>query len=737
MGYPASYVLQARFADGREQTIHIRDERAVVGAFDCDVLVEEPGVSAQHAELLFREGIVGVRDLGSTNGTWVCDRRVDRAILRPGRWFRVGHTTFELLDIQMPLDEVAGGGGGTSRPVLDVAVVPRAQPPAPIVPVDDDPTTVFIAESDAATGAWLASSLRDLHPRIVTSGSEAVRRTSHLDNAVVIIGRHLPDMTPADLVSMLGGHVAILAPQDVAPASDRVFYRLRPGLSGVDLVGIVQSALRPRGGDVVPISTARAWSSKLVFDICATVGSRPDPALAAAAVEDGIARLLAVSRATCAFYDAESGLVWTESEHNPVETVATSGIVGFVARTGRAVHAPTAGGDPRYDGNVDDPAGRGNEAILAVPAIGADREVHAVLVAIREPTQGYFDQQACEVLAELGREVGPVLQRLGALVEAQQVLEEQQQGPKALELFRPEAVAAYRNRRDEEGDVIRVSPGWSRTMYWALLVMLIVGALGLALGEISQYSEGPCVVRQEGRAEVVAAGAGALASIEVEAGTRVREGQVLARLTDGSERSAYDATRNDFHAQLRSRLLDPTDEAAAAQAQAMRRQLDAAEAALEERVLRAPHDGIVTDIGVDEGQHLKIGDAVMAVVDDRIDALEVIAFLPGGDRPQIEPGMPMRIELQGFDYAYQDVTVETISEGVVGPGEAKRLLGPQLADTLPLGGGVVMVRARLPGTTFESDGVVYPYHDGMGGGAEVRLRDETVLEMLIPALREL
>ena len=43
----------------------------------------------------------------------------------------------------------------------------------------------------------------------------------------------------------------------------------------------------------------------------------------------------------------------------------------------------------------------------------------------------------------------------------------------------------------------------------------------------------------------------------------------------------------------------------------------------------------------------------------------------------------------------------------------------------------------LPAATFESDGVVYPYHDGMGGTAEVRTRDETILEMIIPALKEL
>ena len=167
------------------------------------------------------------------------------------------------------------------------------------------------------------------------------------------------------------------------------------------------------------------------------------------------------------------------------------------------------------------------------------------------------------------------------------------------------------------------------------------------------------------------------------------------------------------------------------------RQLEAAEATLEQRVIRAPHDGVVTDVHVQPGQHVNIGDVVMAVVDESDPGLEIVAFLPGADRPQLEPGMPMRLSLAGFEYAYQDVVVEEISEGVVGPAEAGRMLGPQLADTLPLGGGVVMVRARLPGRTFVSDDEVYPFHDGMGGEVDVRLDAETILEMLIPALGEL
>ena len=97
----------------------------------------------------------------------------------------------------------------------------------------------------------------------------------------------------------------------------------------------------------------------------------------------------------------------------------------------------------------------------------------------------------------------------------------------------------------------------------------------------------------------------------------------------------------------------------------------------------------------------------------------------------------MRLELSNFKYAYQTAEVTSISDGVIGPAEAKRMLGPQLADTLPVQGSVVVVKGRLPSKTFTSDDKEYEYHDGMGGTAEIALKNETILEMMLPALKEL
>lgn len=770
----ASYVLRS-VSGLNTQRYHVYQQRMTIGSGACDVVVSEPGVSRMHAELLFRDGIVGVRDLDSASGTWVNGERLHRSVLRPGQTFRIGSVDFEILDVRggrgskaQTVDELdpatrihtgasstpkrAPNSGLVTGPVLDARVV-RSQPATvgPISPANEKAAgpgalsrrgpmaQVFIAEADPTVRAWLAGALGAANPVVVDSASALLELLQHAPRAVLVLGRSLRDMTVRQLVAVLPGpeHVRIIADASAEEAGAEVFYRLAPGMREADLMAVVRSAALPVGSQAAPakLSGARAWAQKQIFDICSAVSARPEAEAAAAATENGIAELLSVARVLCVFHDGESSELWTDSTAAPIEGSAATGIVGFVARTGTPVHAPVASSDPRYDVTVDDPHGTGAEAILAVPA-SSGREVHAVLVAVRERAQGFFEQRECQALASLGRELGPILARVARTAEAEDALMQLEHGQGAAALFREEALAAHRDT-GESGEPIRIAPGWSRRMYWALLAMLVVGILGIALGEVNRYSTGPAVVRQHGRSELVALVQGPIASIEVEAGQRVHKGQVLARLRDVTERASYDAMRDDFNSQLRERLLDPSAEAPAQQVRSLRRQLDAAKGTLEQRVVRAPHDGIVTDVHVQPGQHVNSGDVVMAVVDERDPGLEVVAFLPGADRPQLQPGMSMRLSLSGFEYAYQEVIVEEISEGVVGPAEAKRMLGTQLGDTVLIGGGVVMVRGRLPAATFVSDDQVYPFHDGMDGEVDVRLDAETILEMLVPALEEL
>jgi hypothetical protein len=71
----------------------LRESVTVVGrSRRCDIVLPDPNVSRQHAEIRRQDGDFVVRDLGSTNGTRVNRRDVKQAVLRDGDRIEVGTT---------------------------------------------------------------------------------------------------------------------------------------------------------------------------------------------------------------------------------------------------------------------------------------------------------------------------------------------------------------------------------------------------------------------------------------------------------------------------------------------------------------------------------------------------------------------------------------------------------------------------------------------------------------------
>jgi membrane fusion protein (multidrug efflux system) len=169
---------------------------------------------------------------------------------------------------------------------------------------------------------------------------------------------------------------------------------------------------------------------------------------------------------------------------------------------------------------------------------------------------------------------------------------------------------------------------------------------------------------------------------------------------------------------------------------ALRLELERARLAAAERRVTSPVAGVVGDILARPGQPIGPGEVIATVVDPDSE-LEVVALMPGRDRPQLKPGMTLRVELSGYRYAYQDARIESVATEVVGPTEARRYLGAQVADTMNIAGPVVVVRARLTGRTFTADDATYRYHDGMAAQAEIKVRTERVLFALMPGLKRL
>jgi pSer/pThr/pTyr-binding forkhead associated (FHA) protein len=89
-----------------EQTIDVRPGTTlVVGRSPaCDAPVIDGTVSRRHAELVADEAGGEVRDLGSSNGTYVNDARVERAALAAGDVVRFGKVRFRVGPMPEPVD---------------------------------------------------------------------------------------------------------------------------------------------------------------------------------------------------------------------------------------------------------------------------------------------------------------------------------------------------------------------------------------------------------------------------------------------------------------------------------------------------------------------------------------------------------------------------------------------------------------------------------------------------------
>lgn len=70
--------------------------RAVVGtAPDCDAIMKDPSISGRHAEFMSTSQGFRVNDLGSTNGTYVNDKRVTNSDLIDNDNVRLGRVNFK------------------------------------------------------------------------------------------------------------------------------------------------------------------------------------------------------------------------------------------------------------------------------------------------------------------------------------------------------------------------------------------------------------------------------------------------------------------------------------------------------------------------------------------------------------------------------------------------------------------------------------------------------------------
>lgn len=95
-----TYVLRLERKNQPPAELRFDRPRVTLGREAGDVVLGDPGTSGRHAEILFEDGIVRYRDVGSTNGTWIGQKRVTEEVMRPGVALTLGGCTLTLVRVE-------------------------------------------------------------------------------------------------------------------------------------------------------------------------------------------------------------------------------------------------------------------------------------------------------------------------------------------------------------------------------------------------------------------------------------------------------------------------------------------------------------------------------------------------------------------------------------------------------------------------------------------------------------
>ena len=79
------------------RTQELKAEKTTVGRVEDNTFqIAEPSVSSHHCEVLLRGDEVVVRDLNSTNGTYINGEKVTERVMKPGQILRLGQVELRL-----------------------------------------------------------------------------------------------------------------------------------------------------------------------------------------------------------------------------------------------------------------------------------------------------------------------------------------------------------------------------------------------------------------------------------------------------------------------------------------------------------------------------------------------------------------------------------------------------------------------------------------------------------------
>src|SRR5579862_4713651 len=81
------------------ESVEVSGDRLTFGrSTDCDVILRSKEVSSRHAQLVVRDRVWWLQDLGSSTGTLVRKKRIIQQVLKPGDEFAISQYRFRFTD---------------------------------------------------------------------------------------------------------------------------------------------------------------------------------------------------------------------------------------------------------------------------------------------------------------------------------------------------------------------------------------------------------------------------------------------------------------------------------------------------------------------------------------------------------------------------------------------------------------------------------------------------------------
>ncbi len=116
----AKLVILTQGLNGRAHELNV--DRTTIGRVEDNTFqIAEPSISSHHCEVLLRGNDVVIKDLNSTNGTFINNEQITESVLKPGQTLRLGQ-------IELKLEIGQPAPGPASTPASAPATAPAPGP---------------------------------------------------------------------------------------------------------------------------------------------------------------------------------------------------------------------------------------------------------------------------------------------------------------------------------------------------------------------------------------------------------------------------------------------------------------------------------------------------------------------------------------------------------------------------------------------------------------------------------